>query len=896
MDLQDVNIESIGGNSNLSEWASEKTQELMLKSLESLHKTIKADNKKIIAELIKSKNSGNANKLPRPPKDDKPRRNNEAAESEKVADAKKEEAKETNNFIDLLKRKNKGVWLATAAISGLASVAGRYVGMFSKTITEYTSLVSYGLMDSANGNITLGEGMGQLMRISNANLTSLAEAFKENSQTIKIYGATPFVKTVNAVRESLYGFGMTSNDAVKFIGKNLEQQRKLGFLNRLSQNQQISYLHDSNSALFKFSKALGLSYEDLMKEAEEATAGSDFAMFLRTLDGDLAKNVKQSADIITYGLGSGIGSVITEMATLRNGTQGMSAAFATMHERGLGPLANELWDLSRQVRNGTITQENADKQLNRIFQTAKGYNSEELFTMLKSVGHVLGVSANEVFENLHNLAMRSEVLDKQQIAKIQAGNAQVADAMRFKDRWNNMFVQLQAAIASTFDKLLPPEGNSPLIKQLTDMFDWIANKIASPEFTKGLQDFVNSIVTVVTNLASFLPGFSTKVLSWLDSTTNFISDDLRPLIVDIKDIVSKIKSLIPGIPTVNDGIGGIEIEKGGLIDRAINLNKKLSDYARSEEAGSFMKGFASFADRAWPSNSNKDASAVPSKKEWIKDENAPDKLFNQRNTDPDYNKDRNALDNIDELFNSKFERVEERLQDNNKRNIETQLSLVDKAREKIKAEREERAKLTGITPTNYAGDRVQNSFLVRAFNKLFSQENTEPKWKKDRNILDNINESINSKIEQVKEPSQDNDKRNIDVQFNLENNGIELDSNGNLPKSFAETLHPYLRSDNTKQVNDLLSQFTPPPTNLNFSNVSTPSAREKYDSEKEIKKTEEPAKDKESTPVENTINKDSTVSKLQELIDIQATQLAILQTQLRVMKNGLSGDGQFTYS
>lgn len=571
MDIQDVNIESIAGNSNLSEWASEKTQSLMLKTLDNLHRTITNDNKKLISALIKSnsKKSGKSGK------------SDESKASEDLVEQKIKEKNETTKSTDALKKKTKSVAIAASALSGLANVAGRYIGMFAKTYQEYDSIVKSGALDSINNNISLGQGIGNLMRDSNANLSALSEAFIENSRAIKIYGARPFVQTANIMRDSMYGFGMTSNDTIKFIGKNLEQQRKLGFVNRLTQNQQIVYLKNSTSALFKFSKALGISYEELLKEAEEATAGSDFAMFLRTL-GNGAEKVKHSADIVSYSIGGSLGSVIAEFSTLREGTAGMSESFVKMQERGLGPLANEMWSLSRQVRAGTITEANAQESLNNIFKTAKNYNTDELYTMLRSVSSVLGISADEMFKDLSTLAQRNDALEGINFKELKAQNDQVAQMKKLQDRWNNMFVQLQASVINSFDNLFDSE-KSQLGKNVTDLFDKVAKFFASPDFIKTIDSTISSIMAVINMAIDNFPMLVNKISSLIDKADQFI-DKLNEL-TNGNGIAAFVGAIIGGTILLKAAIGKlISVLSGAAFGKSLPSNTSTTGTSRRNKS------------------------------------------------------------------------------------------------------------------------------------------------------------------------------------------------------------------------------------------------------------------------------------------------------------------------
>jgi hypothetical protein len=390
----------------------------------------------------------------------------------------------------------------TTVLGGLSFALGKLTGMFVQSFNVYDNLVKTGMMSAdASRGLTGGlSDLGTLMMESKVNLGTLNKVYTENSRAIKQYGSGAFVNSINDMRESMYQFGMNSNQFAEYFAGNLEEQRKLGFASRLTQAQQQSYLTKSTSNLFAFSKALGASYEELQRQAREATAGQDFEMFIRTM-GDAGTKIKQSADMVSMGLGSDTGKLVAEFATLTEGMQGASPMFQQLYSNGLGPLADELWKLSRQVRSGTITQDNYQDAIKRATDVAKSYNTEENFQLLTNIKHTLGKGNEEMFNTILSFIQTSETLDKQRLSEIAAGNEQVESVKRVQDRWNHMFVSLQASIIKNFDELFTP-GNTTL-DRIGEFLRKVVDVISSDRFQESIEYLMNSIINLADSIANF---------------------------------------------------------------------------------------------------------------------------------------------------------------------------------------------------------------------------------------------------------------------------------------------------------------------------------------------------------------------------------------------------------
>jgi hypothetical protein len=518
MASESINIDSIGGNSNLKAWASDVTQQKILKQLQSLSKLTQSQ-RDILSKFVKSNSqragsmsSAEAKELARLEKE----RIKRLKEDNEASKKNKKETEETGKSMGFLKGT---AGLLAAAFSGLSYAIGKITGLFTESLDVYENMVKFGLMteDSMYG---LSGGISDLSKLSDAagiSIKTLEKASTGASRAVKLYGTGTFVNTVNDMKESMYGFGMTTNQFTEFLAADLEQQRRYGFITRLSEQDYQTRLARSTDTLFKFSKALGASYEELQQQANQATAGADFALFVRSM-GVAGEKIQESANMVSYGFGENVGKQISTLAALDDALVQLNPTIQQLHQIGGTDLANSFISLSRKVRAGSITQENASQELSKFANNIKSIADPARLQQILSILGVQGSDASSALADLASVLQSGDILNNldKSIAETKGMNDVLAETKKIQSKWNANIVRLQSLFIDQFDKIM---NSKNAIDAINSILDGIYKLLGSDKLKGVVDKLFDTLLSGIDKLATI--DFNKEIENFKTKWNNF---------------------------------------------------------------------------------------------------------------------------------------------------------------------------------------------------------------------------------------------------------------------------------------------------------------------------------------------------------------------------------------
>lgn len=551
--MDNVNIDSVGGNSNLQDWASEETLQMLLR--------VTLDNKKLTTKQtqIATETLKLLKKVHKQP--GKPTSTSAGIDTPKQTTAKKKQTQATEKNTEATEKNTKETSLASTAMGALAFAAGSLVKLFTDTYGTYNNLIKYGsLVQGGLDGMSGGLGdLGVLMKASGASLSSLEKAITSSSRAIKMYGVKTFAETIGQVSEQLYKFGFTNSESAEFIAKDLESRRRAGLINNVTSAQYQQGLMQGTKNLMKFSKILGENWEGLQQDASTAIDANDsFQLWIRTLaEGSKAyENAYQSAQNVAMAFGPELGAKIAEMAAKDSGTQGTNATYMALVESAGQEVADRLWNVSRQIRNGSLSTEKSFDSLASVAKDVRnfGIKNQQQLQILKDIGkgETLKVAAS-----LLSLAESSEALTAEQMKSIAAENTNQEKLKRLQSQYEKMFNSFKGAWISGLDTLFNSEKTQKLINTT---FSKITEFFNSESFQKMINNLFTGFTWLIEKIASGINYLfeinpetgQTNIADMADSVKKFISEKFPTMVEELTNMARSIMSFID------------DIKKGGL--------------------------------------------------------------------------------------------------------------------------------------------------------------------------------------------------------------------------------------------------------------------------------------------------------------------------------------------
>ncbi len=342
---------------------SEKFQAQTLEQQKELHKATEDLGKEFKKENAKP--SGNA-----------PGANNAPPSSGKVADAANKAATSLDGF-------NKGAAMGekvfvgmygavTSLITGAAAAIVLYGGMLvdsfvglGNELNELTK-VGGGFRDSlAQGGMSASDAMAELSSMG----IDAANTMKNMSGIMQTMNKKAFVGLVDSFMEATDSgieLGMSLDDSVERMGAELAKRQQMGVLDGMNQARMQKQITRSIKTQQRYASVLGESVDSLVAFTDQLiTQTPVLTSSLLRFDKELRGNV--IAGITDFGStmramggeeGGQIAQAMTEAAA--SGAMGFSESM-TGYVRALPSLAGPMNDYITQIKNGTLSQEEAEQ-------------------------------------------------------------------------------------------------------------------------------------------------------------------------------------------------------------------------------------------------------------------------------------------------------------------------------------------------------------------------------------------------------------------------------------------------------------------------------------------------------------------------------------------------------
>ena len=510
--------------------------------------------------------------------------------SSKVADS----AENTTDAIEKIRVAGYGGYASISALTnvgqGLTSIfksmttpAGLLGGLFVG-ITEGTSLFINYLKNSADmlltlydNGLTFQNGLGDLrMAAGDAAmpLNDFAKMLVKHSATVKALGVTSFgqvlKETRNLAKEQNY-YGMTITEINEYTSSYLDTIRRQGFLERLNDKQKADASNNYIKQLTTFSQIMGKSREQIAAQIESSakdpriqaiarTLGPGAKAFLDTLTsavGPLASIDGEAAKQVTNDFITAIG---TQEGALTSTFEGLMAA-------GRGDLANEFLNLSRAVRDNSISQEEAQSRSSRLLEGIKDLSPADFKALQASM-----ITSKAAFYNQAQLI--SSISADMQEADFKRKNAKPIDPVagswitlkntvdEIIGKFQNVFAFFFLENKDIFEKITVNIADFAIYlgQKLEGVLNWIAELIDPATRDKAVADLKDGIKSLVEVMMSAI---GTAIADGISKIPSMFGDSI----------------LSGNIGTIAATIGGVGLAFGGLIPVAGSIVTALTALA-----------------------------------------------------------------------------------------------------------------------------------------------------------------------------------------------------------------------------------------------------------------------------------------------------------------------------
>ena len=391
-----------------------------------------------------------------------------------------------------------------AAVSGAAFAVNGLKDFLLSSYTEFRSLSESGASFNNNmvqaSQFAMSAGMSLkdftgLVQKNNTVLTSLGGTATEGAK--RLARLSDEIRT-GSVGESLYGLGMTTNDINDYLGSYLDQQQRLGSLERKSNKELQEGTRLYAEELDKVSKLTGIERKRLDEQAKKQSLDPVINLLKRGLSPEeLAKSTANLSMAAELG-GQELQDAIKEIAT--------------------GVVKS---DLARNLqRTGALTRESAQGIVKGQLDAGK---------VLQNTGRILN-ERNEL--NSQEILMGNEALNKTAALRDKLIKLDSADLDRRdkeatqRDALTKAFGRFPAILDNIRNKVFGAFLNSKFFQRTVDFLNRMADSI---------NGFINKI-----NFNKLIDNF----LGTIDSAFDSISNVIGPVFTKIKDFFSNILSNI----------------------------------------------------------------------------------------------------------------------------------------------------------------------------------------------------------------------------------------------------------------------------------------------------------------------------------------------------------------
>lgn len=502
-----VEITNVQWSGTVPQWANEKTLKQIEDYIKDHTKLSKTELKKVnknLKELIKECKKGGSGS-------DTNGATRAASDLEDALSGLDRETRETSGSMGDLdestekveKKQNKyskALGKSTTFLAGsFMKIMGQVAGMFMNQVDGYDKIYKSGLALAGSQRDSV-KGLAEFAKLAidaKLPLADLAEVSLKYNKAVHKYGIKGFAKQLDTINTGLTGYGFTISESSEFLGQYLEQSRRLGFLEKLSQAQVRKAATQAALDTVKWSQALGKSREELEAQASDAKGRDDIKNFVRGIaDPKLAKMVGGSIENLSKMIDDP--KVLdTMLSIIASENPYANEELNNILRSGGVELRDQFLELRDAVRSGSLTQEEAEKRIASLAEASKKMDTGFL-TLIGPAGDSVMGFRNSLLETQEQL-VKGKTIEKDRISKSRAG---LKNEMKRRVAVNDKIVG--SALAST-------KAIDAITEALSSATDIMENNSAALEKTIKL-----TVDAIVVASSMLIEGISSAV-SWLDS-------------------------------------------------------------------------------------------------------------------------------------------------------------------------------------------------------------------------------------------------------------------------------------------------------------------------------------------------------------------------------------------
>lgn len=462
--------------------------------------------------------------------------------------------------------------LHNAVMGFAAALIGTVANSIIQNMNMYTDLYKSGVLyNQVSGSVV--HGLGALAKAAvdaGVPVQTMGVLLKKFSVVVNRLGIGNFGAAAKEVSAFASTFAMSNSDSAEYLAEYLDRQRIMGVLQEQSSQEIADGAKKQLKSTMDLARAMGVTVDQL-REQQRASKDVDVTAALATLPKEISKKAGPFVDNMLAAfneagmsdVGKGFVQAISKGPLARG-----NEFFLSLNK--LGPVgqnaSDAIFDLAEKVRNGSVTQEDANAQFENIVTKMSGLDPQiaafasqmEVVGAMTSGTVAMFQNANQVLQNMK----KPRTKDEEETAK---GMAEMNNSMELlKNTFTDMGASLFAdqKFVKEFQDAL--KNVSKLFKEnivpwlRTELPVWVAKISAFVlELTNGATSVAKTINNVQGAFTSFLAGVSTIMsFSWFPA---LFSGAIATLVVGLK---ASIPGIITGVTTMFSG--GIYSFIGGL--------------------------------------------------------------------------------------------------------------------------------------------------------------------------------------------------------------------------------------------------------------------------------------------------------------------------------------------
>lgn len=522
----------------------------------------------------------------------------------------------------------------------------QYLRGFGVGLVSVTSAVAIGLFNAVtNAGETLNEltrsgvGFGDAQGSSIDALAKLSTAGIDASQFLTNFSRAAAVLGVNKIADMSVAFdelnksgmnlGMSLEESAERYGEELDTRARLGILNGISSAQIAKETQQTMKTQQKFAQALGVSTDELRAFTNSLVTDTNILSgsllrFNKSTQSQMVAGLKEFGTIMA-GMGGeegkGIAQAMVEASA--GGALGFSNSLVAM-TAVLPRLQQTTVQLSNAMRNGTLTQEGAQKMAMNFSQELGNLSQgekERIFAMERAGVEGATEMANAVRAFTASAARIDELkLNPDNVQKgTNALNNIISKIMGTFEAFRYSFLSGLGSIGDLGPAL--EKAQKIIVSSLSGLFGETSGDIKDlgkslgeklpyyiQKMSEGLASFIDYIPTMITNVTNFAKGFFSvmKVLGvvlapvilafkLLGVAINVLAFFLTPVTMLFKGIANLVGGFLQMIGVADSGSEALG-QFTGVVVLAIGA-LKLYTALQGKGIAKMMSGFGEMAKK-----------------------------------------------------------------------------------------------------------------------------------------------------------------------------------------------------------------------------------------------------------------------------------------------------------